>query len=67
MDNNTIETLSLSDAKAAHAGCHIEVIERSYGEDARPAIYVWGSEADAENDDGSKAVALYWMADRCEQ
>ena len=56
------ETLTLAEAKSAHPGAHIQVIDRSNSEgEVAPAIYVWAAEADSENDDGAKCVALYWL------
>lgn len=58
----TNKTITLADAKTAHPDAHIEVFERADSEgEGRVAIYVWPSEEAAENDDGSRCDAIYWL------
>lgn len=56
----TGRVVTRKDIDAAHPGCVIEEIDRAkVGGDAVQAVYVWETEEDAENDDGSRAIAVY--------
>ena len=58
-----IETISLSAADSRHPGHVVDVAVRADADGTeRPAIYVWATYADAESDDVSRAVAIYWLA-----
>lgn len=60
MDN---ETKTLSAARLAHpTSAVIDVIDTNDGDIVREAIWVWDTLDDARNDDGSNAVAIYWLA-----
>ena len=58
-----METLTLKAAQNTHNNCEVvEVIDRADNDGAaQPAIYVWQTAADAENDDGARCVAIYWL------
>lgn len=60
----TTKTKTIDEAVALHPSCYIDVIERAEQDGAgHDAIYVWASEEDAEDDDGSLCVAIYWLAE----
>lgn len=60
-----MKTLTISQAKAAHKTAEVfDIIDRTDADgETKPAIYVWATEADAKNDDGGNAVAVYWHRD----
>ena len=59
---DSMKTITVADAEAAHPGAHIKVIDRSDSEGcAHPAIYVWETEAESEYCDGSGCIEIYWM------
>ncbi len=62
----SMNTITIDTARQLHPDCEVfEVIDRAIPNDPElqcaPAIHVWATEADAENDDGAKCVAIYWL------
>ena len=58
-----MNTKTMQEAKASHPDAEVfDVIDRTDADgEPRPAIYVWQTKADATNDDGANAVAVYWL------
>lgn len=56
----TLQNLTLDEIRANHPGCYVEPFDAGQ-QDEGPAldVIVWATEADAEGDDGSNAVARY--------